>query len=246
MRIALIGTGSIAASLRQAFAQRGIQLVAALCRREPDQAWGDVAVRSLAALFETAPDLVVECAGHEAVAQFAPAVLARGIDLVVASTGALADPSLEAELRAPRAAGRLFLPAGALGGIDAIAAASRGALAHVSLTTTKTPRGWGRESALRETLFDGTAREAALAWPKNANVAATLALAGLGFDATRVTLVADPAAAGNTHRIEAEGEFGRLVAETTGLAAPDNPRTSRLTALSILRVVEQRDSLVVL
>jgi aspartate dehydrogenase len=246
MRIALIGTGNIAGALRRALDARGLEPVAALCRGDATAAWADLAVRDLDALCAADPDLVVECAGHAAVAAFVPSLLERGIDCVVASSGALADAALETRLRTRRSGGRLWIPAGALAGIDAIAAASRDTLARVALVSTKPPRGWGTEAAARTILFQGNARAAAKAWPKNANVAATLALAGIGFDATEVTLVADPAARGNTHRIEAEGAFGQLRIEIEGAVSADNPRTSHLTALSILRAIEQQTSLVIL
>jgi aspartate dehydrogenase len=246
MRIALIGTGGIATALRHALDARGLPPVAALCRSEAAAAWADIAVRDLETLCAARPDLVVECAGHQAVADFVPTLLERGIECVIASTGALADATLENRLRTPRRAGRLWIPAGALAGIDAIAAASRDALTRVALVSTKPPHGWGIDTSVRKVLFQGKAREAAQAWPKNANVAATLALAGIGFDATDVTLVADPAARGNAHRIDAEGTFGRLHIEIEGAASAANPRTSHLTALSILRAIEQQTSRVVL
>ena len=89
----------------------------------------------------------------------------------------------------------------------------------------------------RTVLYEGTARAAALDFPQNANVAATVALAGLGFEGTRVELVADPAAPGNIHEIEAEGASGRVTIRLQGKPSPSNPKTSALTALSIARAL---------
>ncbi|WP_299822615.1 aspartate dehydrogenase domain-containing protein [uncultured Jannaschia sp.] len=86
-------------------------------------------------------------------------------------------------------------------------------------------------------LLDGTAREAALAFPKSSNVAATVALAGLGFDNTEVRVIADPAVSSNIHTIDAEGAFGSFSFRIEGLPLPDNPRSSSLTAMSILREI---------
>jgi aspartate dehydrogenase len=244
MRIACLGVGSIAASLQSQFAGTGIELVAALARRPPPPGFAAIAVADLDALCATQPDLVVECAGHEAVGAYVPALLTRGLDVIVASTGALADPTLETQLRGRP--GRLLIPTGALAGIDALAAATHDAVARVELTSTKPPSGWGLPEEAHRVLFEGSAREAARAWPKNANVAATVALAGIGFDATRVRLVADPAVMGNQHRLEVEGAFGCFASEITGRPQPDNPRTSRLTALSILHAIANRSSILVL
>jgi aspartate dehydrogenase len=87
-------------------------------------------------------------------------------------------------------------------------------------------------------IFDGSARQAALRFPQNANVAAAIALAGVGFDLTRVHLFADPGISGNLHRIEAAGAFGRFQIELAGVALPDNPRTSRLTVGSLARALD--------
>jgi aspartate dehydrogenase len=86
-------------------------------------------------------------------------------------------------------------------------------------------------------VYRGAARQAAMGFPQNANVAASVALAGLGFDKTEVELVADPEATGNTHEIEAEGAAGRVVIRLQGKPSPQNPKTSALTALSVARAI---------
>ena len=148
-------------------------------------------------------DLVVECASPHAVRAHAEAVLSAGKDLLMMSSGALADPALAGRLAdlAQRTQRRLIVPSGALGGIDAIRAA-RGRLDRVTLTTTKPPRGlagapgfagWeSRDISEPTVVFDGPAIEAVKLFPANVNVAATLSLAGLGAHETRVKVVADP------------------------------------------------------
>jgi len=198
------------------------------------------------------PDVAVECAGHQAVAQFGPEVLARGIDLVVISIGALADRALYDKLRAAarRGKAKLLLPAGAIAGVDGLAAARQGGLDRVRYTSRKPPKAWkgtpGEKvvdlDALKTAtvLFQGRADDAARLYPQNANVAATVALSGAGFDKTEVALIADPAASGNVHQIEAEGAFGRFSIELRGKPLPDNPKTSSLTAFSLLRAIRNR------
>src|SRR5690606_34624506 len=140
-------------------------------------------------------------AGHEALSQYGVAALNQGSDLVIVSIGALAHDDLWQELQAAATRSKIILPAGAVAGIDALSAARRGGLDAVSYSARKPPASLSSElPSDRETIvFEGSAREAALKFPKNANVAATIALAGIGFDATRVRIVADPGVTENIH-----------------------------------------------
>lgn len=198
------------------------------------------------------PDLVVEAAGREAVAQWGEAALSCAPAFVVASTSAFCeDGLLERLIKVAEAHGsQLIIPAGALAGVDGLAAAATLGLTDVLHSIVKPPAAWRGTPAEevvdlgalagRTTFFTGTAREAARRFPQNANVAAITALAGLGLDATRVELVADPAATRNGHRIRAEGAFGTmdLAIENRPLAA--NPKSSEMTALNLVRLVENR------
>ena len=199
-----------------------------------------------------APDLCAECAGHGAVRDYGEDVLRRGIDLVVISIGVLADRDLHDRLRdaAVEGGAKLLLPAGAVAGADALAAARVGGLDAVRYTSRKPPRAWkgtpaedafDLESLTEETvLYEGAADEAARLYPQNANVAATIALAGVGFDDTNVRLVADPNAGGNIHQVHAEGMFGAFDIEVRGKPLPDNPKTSTLAAHSVLAAIRNR------
>jgi aspartate dehydrogenase len=200
-------------------------------------------------------DLVIECAGHRALASYGPPVLENGRSLLLASVGALAYVSLELALldAAERGGSRILLSTGAVGGLDLLAAARIAGLESVRYTGRKPPAAWLGTVAAAEfprdidreiTLFDGTAREAALLFPQNANVAATIAFAGLGLDATQVRLVADPAVSANEHSFQAQGVFGSLDFTVRGKAAPQQPKTSMLVAFSLLRALASRQSVV--
>ncbi len=211
-------------------------------------------VDSAPALIALKPDLVVECASHEAFREYAEPVLAAGIDLIAVSVGVLADDDYRERVLATahRCGGALEIPAGAIGAIDVIAAARNGGLSRVAYVTRKSPRAWAGSPA--ETMldlksvrapvlfFDDTARRAATIFTEKANVTATLALAGIGFDATRVQFWADPAATRNVHRIEAEGACGTLAIDLVNSVAPGDGKTSLLTAMSIVQAVRKRAS----
>jgi len=195
---------------------------------------------------------VVDCGGHAALKAHGAAVLASGRDLVTVSLGALADRALADDLAAAAEAGQshLTLATGAIGALDALAAALAGGLSRVCYTGRKPPSGWlGSPAettldlrALTEPAvhFEGPARACALAYPKNANVAAAVALAGLGLDGTEARLIADPSIDANIHEIEAEGNFGRFHFEIAGKGLPDNPKSSALTAMSLVHALRAR------
>jgi aspartate dehydrogenase len=263
--VALIGYSGIARDVVAALRAAGgdTKIVSVLCRpgraAKARDALGDISVvESLADLLATRPNIVAEVAGQQAVAEYGPEVLRRGFDLLVISVGALAEPKLLERLKAAAAEGksRLLLPAGAIGGIDAIAAMRTGGLDMVRYRSRKPPAAWRGSPAEkvadldkltgRTVLYRGSAGEAALLYPQNANVAAAVALAGLGFDKTEVELVADPAAPGNVHEIEAEGAAGRFAIQLQGKPSRSNPKTSALAALSVARALLNLDATVVI
>ncbi len=264
--VGLIGYGGIAQDAVAALRASGavVKFVGALCRpgrtAQARNALGDIPVfESLDNLVALRPAIVAEVAGQPAVAQHAETILRAGIDCLVISVGALADPKLLEHLKTAArddGSGRLLLPAGAIGGIDAIAAMRLGGLHTVRYRSRKPPAAWRGSPAEKVTdlekltsravLYRGTAGEAALLYPQNANVAAAVALAGLGFDATEVELVADPDAPGNVHEIEAEGGAGRIAIQLQGKPSKTNPKTSALAALSVARAILNLEATIVI
>ena len=257
-RLGLIGYGAIGRRVHRVLMQHGIAVEAVLLPQDPAArapALGMPIVDDVAGLREAAPDVVLECAGQPALAAHGAAVLAAGMDLIVASIGALADATLLGALRQAAGEGhaRLILPSGAVGGLDALSAMALAGKLRVVYRGRKPPLAWAGTPA--ETLLDlarvaeptaffhGTARRAALDYPKNANVAATIGLMGAGLDETEVTLLADPTVSGNIHEIEAWGPSGHVAFRLEGVADPENPKTSMLAAYSLARAVLNRAGL---
>lgn len=186
-------------------------------------------------------DLVCECLPAAAVPDLAAACLPAGTDMVVITSAALLlYPEILEAHRDSRA--RIFVPSGALAGMDAVRAlASAGAVTGARLASTKPPAGFGRADIVDKTrIFAGNALGAARAYPANVNVAATLTLAsGLPPEAVEVEVWADPAATGNTHEIRVESAFSVVTARVEGQPDPANPKTSALAGRSVLAALRR-------
>ena len=227
--LAIIGCGAIGEAVARYLADfDNVEISAAIIEEGMESRARDVFGETVGIAYSvddvTAPiDLAADCAGHAALRQHGEALLARGIDLVSVSSGALADASLYDRLvtAARRGGAQLRIVSGAIGALDALSAGSVGELTQVTYRGRKPPRGWRGSpadskldlDALTEATvhFSGSARNAALEYPKNANVAASVALAGVGFDDTHVELIADPGVERNVHEIVVDGDFGRYV-----------------------------------
>lgn len=261
-RVALVGWGAIGTTVAGHLADSdSVEIVAVGVRSSGERVGlppGAALITTPSELARFEPDLVAEAAGREAVAAWGRAALGTGADYVVSSVSAFADAALLHELRqAAEAEGaQLQIQTGALAGIDALAAARPMGIDSVEHRIVKPPAAWRGTPAVdlcdldqlteSTTFFIGSAADAARGFPKNANVAMTTALAGIGPEATRIRLVADPSAVTNRHEVDARGGFGELTVTIANNPLPANPKTSAMAALSLVRAIENRADAVVI
>jgi aspartate dehydrogenase len=265
MRVAILGGGTIA-GLFLDHIRRGdlgaVEVVAIAGRDDKSRGKALAAkfnvgfVTSLADLLEHRPEVVVEAASHEAVREYCGALLDQGIAVIVLSGGALCDDALRARLEASAnsSGALLYVPSGGICGLDALKAACIAGVDEVEIAVTKPPAAWKGIpyvekmkidlDALRgpTTLFDGAAREGVPHFPANVNIAAVLSMAGIGFDRTRLKVVADPALEYNTHFITIRGKTGNISIKLENVPAPENPKTAWLACYSALAALKQAKS----
>lgn len=257
LNLCFIGWGAIARRVGELLAERhprGVNIIAVAVRdhrqHREDLPAGVRLICEPSELAELDLDMVIEAAGRDAVAVWGEAALRNAASFIVSSTSAFCDDALLQRLVsvAEETGGRIVIPSGALGDLGALAAASILSLDEVVHTISKPPRAWQGTPAealldlealeVASPFFDGSAREAADRFPQNANVAVISALSGIGLDRTRVMLVADPTVRRNAHRVEASGAFGRLDLTLENEPLATNPKSSEMTALSLVRLVE--------
>ena len=265
MRIALLGAGTIArlvlGHIRSgrlpgidvtAIAARPGSVRAALLARD----FGVPLVDGRDALLGLRPQAVLEAASHEAVGEHLVPLLEAGVSVIVLSAGALAEDSLRlaAEDAVQRSGASLYVPSGGIGGLDALKAACVAGVDEVSIQVAKPPKAWKGIAFVEKlaidldglrapcVLFDGTARDGVPHFPQNVNIAAVLSMAGIGFDRTKLRVVADPALTRNTHRIEVAGASGRISMVFENVPSPENPKTAWLACYSALAALREMAS----
>ena len=192
-------------------------------------------------------DIIVESASQDAIKRFSKKIVENGKSLIVMSVGALSDPPFLSELLdiASHNSARIYVPTGAIAGIDAVRSVKH-LLDSVSLTTTKNPKaladapffnisGIDLYAITKKTLiYEGPAADAVKKFPTNVNVAAILSLAGIGLEKTKVKIIVDPHTNINQHEIIASGKFGEMIVSVRNLPSPTNPKTSFLAILSAI------------
>jgi aspartate dehydrogenase len=259
-RVAIAGFGAIGKVVAERLDQGldGLALAAVSARDVARAEQGmsgfarKVPVLPLARLWEKA-DIVVECAPAALLRDIAEPALTAGRTLIVLSCGALLDNFDLVDL-ARRHNARILVPTGALLGLDAVQAAAQSAISRIHMITRKPPGGLDGAPYLVEhgisvaglnralCVFTGSAREAARGFPANVNVAAALALAGIGPDKTTIEIWADPAVDRNIHRIEVEADAARLSMQIENVPSLENPKTGRLTPLSVIALLRKLTS----
>lgn len=262
MRVAIIGCGAIGGIIAKAIAdgavpaklellydadRKAAERVSGFFKRKPRIA------ESIAEIVNSNADLVVEAASQGAVKLFAERILSSKKSMMLMSVGALADEKFFDKIKkvAEKKRVKIYLPSGAIGGLDALKSASAAKIYEVTLTTTKPPnalkgapylteKGIDVEKISEKTiLYEGNATEAIKKFPANVNVAATLGLAGIGVTKTKVRVAADPSIDKNVHEIFARGDFGEFKFRVENVPSPQNPRTSYLAALSAIATLKK-------
>lgn len=259
MRITIVGCGSVGTKLARAADEMSEVKRIYLMDRKKEKAEAIAAELKKAIVVEDVEeelyhcDLVIEAASQNAARDIAPKIVARGVDIMIMSVGALVDDDFRAMVRekARSAEAKIFIPSGAICGTDGLRASAVGRLDEVELITTMGPKSLegvpyiidhGIDvSKVKEPtiIFTGSARDAVRLFPKNVNVAATVALLGVGFDRTKVRIVLDPVTHSNSHELRIRGEFGEMTCHTYNVPSPDNPRTSYLASLSSISALRR-------
>lgn len=265
MRIGIIGGGTIARLFLTHIARGDLgdaRVVAILGRAGSERSRVlageyDVAlVATIDALIAERPAVVIEAASHESVQTHGESVLAAGIGLIVLSAGAMADDALRARLEAAakRTGALLYVPSGGIGSLDAIKAAVIAGVDSITIQSSKPPRAWKGIDYVEQlgvdldrlsapyVLYDGPARAGVKHFPQNVNIAAVLSMAGIGFDRTRLVVIADPAIDRNTHVITTRGASGDIEITLRNVPAPDNPKTAWLACYSALAALKAMQS----
>ncbi|WP_158932583.1 aspartate dehydrogenase [Acidisphaera sp. S103] len=249
--VGIAGLGAIGLPLARALdaGVDGLRLIA-VAGRDP------VKTRASLAGFQSMPriveipelaeaDIVVEAAPASIFERIALPALEAGRIFIPASVGALL-PRMHLAKLARQTGARIVVPTGALLGLDAVRAAAEGPIDSITIETRKPPMGLIGAPYLEKhridvmdlaqplLVFEGNALDAAAGFPANVNVAAALALAGIGPIRTQVRIWADPGVIRNTHTIRVEAEAARFTMTIENVPTPENPKTGLLTPLSVL------------
>ena len=237
-RVGLIGAGAIGTVLAEAV-QRELVVCDELVVFDVDQQRAQnlknklqfpvKVVDSVETLLAQKPKVIVEAASQQAITEYFDKLLAADVDFIVMSTGAL----LNLDATSPR----VHYPSGAIGGLDALSSATLAGVEEITLTTHKPPKALGKDNTEELIVYEGYAKEAARLFPREMNVAATLALTVKPVK-VKVQVVSDPKVKRNTHEINIKWRYGEMQMRFANDPHPDNPHTSALAAWSAIRLLK--------
>ncbi|MCL2134616.1 MAG: DUF108 domain-containing protein [Candidatus Bathyarchaeota archaeon] len=237
-RVGLIGAGAIGTVIAEAI-QRGLVLCDELVIFDTDLQCAQnlknklrfsvKIVDNIDALLAQKPKVIVEAASQQAITEYFDKILTTNIDLIVMSTGALLSIGTGSQ--------HVHFPSGAIGGLDALSSAALAGIDEITLTTHKPPKALGKNNAEALIVYEGYAKEAAQRFPKEMNVAATLALTVKPVK-VKVQVISDPSVKRNTHEISINWHYGEMHLKFANDPHPDNPHTSALAAWSAINLLK--------
>jgi aspartate dehydrogenase len=251
MKLAILGCGNIGGSIGRNLQKQlfGVRVVAVydIDRSKAESLASEITPRPAVCkdveelIKNKEATLVLEAASQEAVALYGKKILDSGKSLMVMSVGAFSDDVLLKGMKdaSEKKKVKIYVPSGAVAGIDGLKSALIGGITQVTLTTRKNPKNLDVSVKKETVLYEGPAREGIKKYPKNVNVAATLSLAGIGLDKTRLRIIADPKTEKNTHEIIVKGAFGSFSVLMENTPSPDNPKTSYLAILSAMAMLKK-------
>jgi len=238
VKVGLIGCGAIGTVLAEAI-ERKLVMCDELVVYDVDTSRAEklkesldfpiTIVSSVDEMLAVKPQVIVEAASQNAAKEYAPKIAATQTELIVMSTGALLD--LKVDLS------HIHVPSGAIGGLDALSSASLAGIDDVTLTSRKNPKAFGVDNKEEQVMYEGSAEEAAHKFPREMNVAATLALT-VGPAKVKVRVVSDPKITRNTHEIAARWRFGEMQLRFANDPHPENPHTSALAAWAAIKLLQ--------
>ena len=261
LRVGIIGCGVIGGFVLDAFAAGKMEHaeLVMICQRserprerKKAEAHGVQWVKDPEELLRAKIEVIVEAASHEVLENYGVKILKAGADLIAVSVGALVDPQLLSALVAAAAetGSRLYIPSGGIGGLDAIQGHLQAGVEEITMTTRKPPLAWKGIPYVEQmgldldhlaqptVLYEGPARDCVKKFPQSINIAAALSLAGIGFEATKIRILADPGVTHNTHEIHCRSRAGRAQFVFENVPVPANPKTTYLACLSVLAALK--------
>lgn len=237
-RVGLIGCGAISTLVAKAMEEKLVVCDELILYDQNDKkahllknslSFPVTIVNGIEEMLTLKPKVIVEAASQQAVHEYAKRITAENIDLIIMSTGALLDLKVSK---------KIHVPSGAIGGLDALSSAALAGISEVLLTSRKNPRALEKNNKQATVIYEGTAEEAARLYPREMNVAATLAIT-VNPAKVRVQVVSDPKVERNTHEFKVKWQFGEMFLRFANDPHPENPRTSALAAWSAINLLKK-------